>query len=130
MHTGSFRTLQPIRIATSQTRNYIVYSFILLVLRSAHVRSYGVMAITLDFESNNPSSNLGRTFPFCQIISTVCNGHRSIDHVQLLFFRLIPSILVETVSKIMSHGMTHTSGLLQEKFKHDSLLPVESNHIP
>ena len=23
--------------------------------------SYGVMAITLDFESNNPSSNLGRT---------------------------------------------------------------------
>ena len=27
-------------------------------------RSYGVMAITLDFESNNPSSNLGRTFNF------------------------------------------------------------------
>ena len=28
------------------------------------IRSYGVMAITLDFESNNPSSNLGRTLPF------------------------------------------------------------------
>ena len=27
-------------------------------------RSYGVMAITLDFESNNPSSNLGRTSNF------------------------------------------------------------------
>ena len=27
-------------------------------------RSYGVMAITLDFESNNPSSNLGRTLIF------------------------------------------------------------------
>ena len=27
-------------------------------------RSYGVMAITLDFESNNPSSNLGRTSYF------------------------------------------------------------------
>ena len=27
-------------------------------------RFYGVMAITLDFESNNPSSNLGRTLPF------------------------------------------------------------------
>ena len=27
-------------------------------------RSYGVMAITLDFESNNPSSNLGRTLDF------------------------------------------------------------------
>ena len=26
--------------------------------------SYGVMAITLDFESNNPSSNLGRTLLF------------------------------------------------------------------
>ena len=26
--------------------------------------SYGVMAITLDFESNNPSSNLGRTSLF------------------------------------------------------------------
>ena len=26
--------------------------------------SYGVMAITLDFESNNPSSSLGRTSPF------------------------------------------------------------------
>ena len=26
--------------------------------------SYGVMAITLDFESNNPSSNLGRTLVF------------------------------------------------------------------
>ena len=29
-----------------------------------YTRSYGVMAITLDFESNNPSSNLGRTLPF------------------------------------------------------------------
>ena len=27
---------------------------------------YGVMAITLDFESNNPSSNLGRTYLFCK----------------------------------------------------------------
>ena len=27
-------------------------------------RFYGVMAITLDFESNNPSSNLGRTLLF------------------------------------------------------------------
>ena len=49
-------------------------------------RFYGVMAITLDFESNNPSSNLGRTFPFCQIISTECNGHRSTDNVQPLLF--------------------------------------------
>ena len=29
--------------------------------------SYGVMAITLDFESNNPSSNLGRTSSFYTI---------------------------------------------------------------
>ena len=29
--------------------------------------SYGVMAITLDFESNNPSSNLGRTSSFFTI---------------------------------------------------------------
>ena len=29
-----------------------------------YTRSYGVMAITLDFESNNPSSNLGRTLLF------------------------------------------------------------------
>ena len=41
-----------------------VYLLIFIVLRSASVRSYGVMAITLDFESNNPSSNLGRTFLF------------------------------------------------------------------
>ena len=40
------------------------YLFINVVLGIADVRSYGVMAITLDFESNNPSSNLGRTFPF------------------------------------------------------------------
>ena len=71
MHTGSFHMIQSMRMAISQTPNYLVYLFILVVLRSAHVRSYGVMAITLDFESNNPSSNLGRTFPFCQIISTV-----------------------------------------------------------
>ena len=30
-------------------------------------RFYGVMAITLDFESNNPSSNLGRTSSFFQL---------------------------------------------------------------
>ena len=36
------------------------------VLLSAHFSgSYGVMAITLDIESNNPSSNLGRTLIFC-----------------------------------------------------------------
>ena len=28
------------------------------------VGSYGVMVSTLDFESSDPSSNLGRTFPF------------------------------------------------------------------
>ena len=33
--------------------------------------SYGVMAITLDFESNNPSSNLGRTSYFCGKISSI-----------------------------------------------------------
>ena len=35
-----------------------------MYLRSFVQRSYGVMAITLDFESNNPSSNLGRTSIF------------------------------------------------------------------
>ena len=29
-----------------------------------HKRFYGVMVSTLDFESSDPSSNLGRTFPF------------------------------------------------------------------
>ena len=33
-------------------------------LKELNTRSYGVMAITLDFESNNPSSNLGSTLIF------------------------------------------------------------------
>ena len=33
--------------------------------------SYGVVAITLDFESNNPSSNLGRTCLFVAINNSV-----------------------------------------------------------
>ena len=35
-----------------------------LSILDASPRFYGVMAITLDFESNNPSSNLGRTLLF------------------------------------------------------------------
>jgi hypothetical protein len=31
---------------------------------SLRTRFYGVMVSTLDFESSNPSSNLGRTFKF------------------------------------------------------------------
>ena len=37
--------------------------------RELIARSYGVMVSTLDFESNNPSSILGRTFPFLIIFS-------------------------------------------------------------
>ena len=32
------------------------------------VRFYGVMVSTLDFESSDPSSNLGRTFSFDEIL--------------------------------------------------------------
>ena len=34
-------------------------------------RFYGVMASTLDFESNNPSSSLGRTFIFFLGLSSI-----------------------------------------------------------
>ena len=40
---------------------------------SSH-RSYGVMAITLDFESNNPSSNLGRTSYFFLCLDSRSKG--------------------------------------------------------
>ena len=33
------------------------------------LRFYGVMVSTLDFESSDPSSNLGRTFPCCLLHS-------------------------------------------------------------
>ena len=39
----------------------------------SYSRSYGVMAITLDFESNNPSSNLGRTLHFCSNLEQLLN---------------------------------------------------------
>ena len=38
------------------------------MVTTTHLRSYGVMVSTLDFESSDPSSNLGRTsnpIPFC-----------------------------------------------------------------
>ena len=46
-------------------------------------RSYGVMAITLDFESNNPSSNLGRTLHFCRFEETIfgLSSLRLVKHV-------------------------------------------------
>ena len=93
--------------------------------------SYGVMAITLDFESNNPSSSLGRTFLFCQIISTSlkCKGTiASTAMHKMLYSRFCQLILSVTEPYIMSHGADHnfTSYLLQKKSKHDSLL--ESKH--
>ena len=35
---------------------------------TSNVWSYGVMVSTSDFESGNPSSNLGRTYAFFQIM--------------------------------------------------------------
>ena len=45
-----------------------------LSILDAPPRFFGVMAITLDFESNNPSSNLGRTFNFFLIFYHLTQG--------------------------------------------------------
>ena len=108
VYSGSFHILQSIRIATSQTPNYMVYLFILVVLRSAYVRFYGVMAITLDFESNNPSSNLGRTFPFLSN-NFNCVQRSSFNRpCRAFIFRLLPPILVVPLVYYKRHSnMTH-----------------------
>ena len=54
------------------TWTHFIASFLVWLLIGIVSRSYGVMAITQDFESCNPSSNLGRTllffyFTFCII---------------------------------------------------------------
>ena len=48
---------------------FIIFHFILIkyysvLIFSLNMRFYGVTVSTLDFESSNPSSNLGRTFIF------------------------------------------------------------------
>ena len=42
------------------------FYFLVIIHFELHYRSYGVMVSTLDFESSNPSSNLGRTSLFSQ----------------------------------------------------------------
>ena len=52
----------PYFFSAFSTPNLFYNNFIFLrITTRVDQGSYGVMAITLDFESNNPSSNLGRT---------------------------------------------------------------------
>ena len=59
-------TYGPYFFSAFSTPNLFYNNFIFLrITTRVDQGSYGVMAITLDFESNNPSSNLGRTSYFC-----------------------------------------------------------------
>ena len=52
-------------MAVNGSNHSVLYEIFLLIIVS---RSYGVMVSTLDFESSDPSSNLGRTFVFVVVI--------------------------------------------------------------
>ena len=57
----SIRTKWVIFYAEELSKEVLLKSIQYLKNEAGRRGSYGVMAITLDFESNNPSSNLGRT---------------------------------------------------------------------
>ena len=67
-------------------------------------RSYGVMAITLDFESNNPSSNLGRTSLF----------FRQLHHQQIMVDEVISltNISILSLSRIQTFDLITGTFLL------------------
>ena len=116
---------QSIRFCDFQPKvsNNQVYLFIFVVLSCASVRSYGVMAITLDFESNNPSSNLGRTFPFVKKFKCM-NGKGWISPKSFQRTNKFPTRLVHKkyTPKMIYSYITRASLLQQNKPRHDSLL--------
>ena len=72
--------------------------------------SYGVMAITLDFESNNPSSNLGRTSSFYTINWIISTKKFKIFRDMfnkvtnfLKFWPRRPSVYIHTYEYVLRH---------------------------